>query len=69
MDKIILYSNKDVADKWAKNFIEKYNQYIWIAEDDGKCIHIALTNYDTIDLVPYDYSSRGNRAKEYTIII
>ena len=69
MDIIIAYRDKDVADKWAKNFIEKYNQYIWIAEDDGKCIHIALTNYNTIDLVPYDYSSRGNRAKEYTMII
>ena len=69
MDKVILYKDKDVADKWAKNFIEKHNQYIWITEDDGKCIHIALTNYDTIDLVPYDYVARGNRAKEYTIII
>lgn len=54
MNKVILYSDKDIADKWAKNFIKKYNQYIWIVEDDGKCIHIALTNYDTIDLVPFD---------------
>ncbi len=54
MDKVIIYTDKDTANKWVDSFIEKHHQYIWIAEDDGKCIHIALTNYNTLDLIPFD---------------
>ena len=54
MNKVIIYTDKDIANKWADRFIEKHHQYIWIVEDDGKRIHIALTNYDTLDLIPFN---------------